>query len=164
MAFFKCFWLFFYLFLHCYSAFVAKLWCAIWGQFYLTALKRRHYENGRIPRFETIGFNVWRSMWKEDHRGAIKRAKMFHSRPENLKKSWQKNSWNCIFGSFKNFPSSKINFWPFLKYQKMDFFFVKVIYLISRVFFGLDFFKFSGPLCMYFTENSSWWVKRLGCR
>ena len=25
--------------------------------------------------------------------------------------------------------------------------FVKLIYLILRVFFGLDFFKFSGPLC-----------------
>ena len=27
--------------------------------------------------------------------------------------------------------------------------FVKLIYLISRVFFGKDFFKFSGPLCDY---------------
>ena len=27
-------------------------------------------------------------------------------------------SWNCIFGSFKLFPSSKIDFWPFLKLQK----------------------------------------------
>ena len=44
------------------------------------------------------------------------------------KKSRQKNSWNqinqiffswnCIFGSF---PSSKIDFWPFLKSQKMEF-------------------------------------------
>ena len=52
-----------------------------------------------------------------------------HSGPENLKKSRQKNSknqekkftWNCIFGSFKLFPSSKIDFWPFLKLQKMEF-------------------------------------------
>ena len=29
--------------------------------------------------------------------------------------------WNCIFGSFKLFPSSKIDFWPFLKLQKMEF-------------------------------------------
>ena len=26
--------------------------------------------------------------------------------------------WNCIFGSFKLFPTSKIDFWPFLKLQK----------------------------------------------
>ena len=47
-------------------------------------------------------------------------------------------SWNCIFGSFKLFPSSKIDFWPFLKLQKMEFGqkkIVKLIYLISRVFF-----------------------------
>ena len=52
-----------------------------------------------------------------------------HSGPENLKKSRQKNSWNqinpkkfprnCIFGSFKLFPSSKIDFWSFLELQKM---------------------------------------------
>ena len=28
---------------------------------------------------------------------------------------------NCISGSFKLFPSSKIDFWPFLKLQKIDF-------------------------------------------
>ena len=34
----------------------------------------------------------------------------------------QKNfSWNYIFGSFKLFPSSKIEFLPFLKLQKMEF-------------------------------------------
>ena len=42
------------------------------------------------------------------------------------KNSWnqiiqKKFSWNCIFGSFKLFPSSKIDFWPFLKLQKMEF-------------------------------------------
>ena len=68
-----------------------------------------------------------------------------HSGPEILKKSRQKNSWiqinqkifssNCIFGSF---PSSKIDFWPILKLQKMEFgqkkLFLKLIYLFSRVF------------------------------
>ena len=62
-------------------------------------------------------------------------------------------SWNCISGSFKLFPSSKIDFWPFLKLQKMEFgqknFFVKLIYLISQVFFGLDFFQFSGLVWNY---------------
>ena len=46
-------------------------------------------------------------------------------------------SWNCIFGSCKLFPSSKIDFWSFLKLQKMEFgqkeLVVKLIYLISRV-------------------------------
>ena len=72
-----------------------------------------------------------------------------HSGPENLKKCRQKKNsrnqinqniflWNCISGSFKLFPSSKIDFWSFLKLQKMEFGqkkFVKLIYLISRVFF-----------------------------
>ena len=40
--------------------------------------------------------------------------------------------------------SKSLCFWPFLKMQKMEF--VKLIYLISRFFFGLDFFKFSVPL------------------
>ena len=30
-----------------------------------------------------------------------------------LKKVEAKNLWNCIFDSFKLFPSSKIDFWPF---------------------------------------------------
>ena len=71
------------------------------------------------------------------------------------KKNWQKNlwnqkkifSWNCIFGSLKLFPSSKIDFWPFLKSQKMEFsqknfFFVKLIYLISRIIFDRTFLNF----------------------
>ena len=39
-------------------------------------------------------------------------------------------SWNCIFGSFKLFASSKMDFWSFLKLQKMVFafymFFLKI--------------------------------------
>ena len=47
------------------------------------------------------------------------------------------------FWQFLNFsPSSKIDFCPFLKLQKMEFgeknFFVKLIYLISRVFLAWD--------------------------
>ena len=30
-------------------------------------------------------------------------------------------SWNCISGNFKLFPSSKIDFWPFMKLQKIKF-------------------------------------------
>ena len=40
---------------------------------------------------------------------------------KNLVKSNKSISRNCIFGSFKLFPSSKIDFRPFLKSQKMDF-------------------------------------------
>ena len=56
---------------------------------------------------------------------------LWHSGPENLKKSRQKNSWhqinqfffswNCIFGNFILFPCSEIDFWPLLKLQKMEF-------------------------------------------
>ena len=70
-------------------------------------------------------------------------------------------SWNCIFGSFKLFSCSKIDFWPFLKLQKRNLVkknFVKLIYLISRVF-GLDFFNFSGPLCSgLFMSSKTRWV------
>ena len=64
---------------------------------------------------------------------------------------------NCIFGNFKLFPSSKNEFWPFLKLQKMDFgqkIFVKLIYLISRFFLAWT-FNFSGPLwnLTHFFEN-----------
>ena len=48
--------------------------------------------------------------------------------------------------SFKLFPCSKIGFWPFLKWQKMDFgkkkFFVEIDLFDFTSFFGLDFFKF----------------------
>ena len=57
---------------------------------------------------------------------------LFHSRPENFKKSRQKNSWNQInqfrelwsFGSFKFFPSSTIGFLAIIemKLQKINFF------------------------------------------
>ena len=61
----------------------------------------------------------------------VRSSSQMHIGPENLKLSRQKNSWNqinqklfswnCISGSFKLFPSSKIEFWPFLKLQKMEF-------------------------------------------
>ena len=83
-----------------------------------------------------------------------------HSGPENLKKSSQKNSWNQInqnlffreiaFLAVLNFfPSSKIDFWPCLKLQKMEFgekIFCEIDLSDFMSFFGLDFFKFSGPL------------------
>ena len=56
---------------------------------------------------------------------------------------------NCIFGSFELFPSSKIDFWPFLRLQKMEFGqkkFREIDLLDFTSFFGLDFFKFSGLL------------------
>ena len=53
----------------------------------------------------------------------FKFSNALHSGPENSKKSRQKKImksnkskivlWNCIFGSFKLFPSSKSDFWPF---------------------------------------------------
>ena len=49
----------------------------------------------------------------------------------------------------KLFPSSKIDFWPFLKLQKMEFDQKEILEINLfdfMSFFGLDFFKFSGPL------------------
>jgi len=59
-------------------------------------------------------------------------------------------SGNCIFSSFKLFPSSKIDFWPL---QTMDFGqkkFLREIDLFdfTSFFFGLDFFKFSCSLAV----------------
>ena len=48
------------------------------------------------------------------------------------------------------FPSSKNDFWPFLKLQKMKFGqkkFSEIDLFDFTSFFGLDIFKFSGPLC-----------------
>ena len=51
----------------------------------------------------------------------------------------------------KLFPSSKNDFWPFLKWQKMEFgqkkFFREIDLFDFTSFLGLDFLKFSGPLC-----------------
>ena len=65
------------------------------------------------------------------------------------KNSWKKKiqnqnffSWNSIFCSFKVFPSSKIDFWPFLKWQKIKKKFLKFIYMISRVYLAWTFFNF----------------------
>ena len=86
---------------------------------------------------EFFSKNIDFSLWN-------KQCIVLHSGPENLKKSRQKNSWNqinqfherihifswnsnnffswnCTFGSFNLFPSSKIDFWPFLQLQTMEF-------------------------------------------
>ena len=58
-------------------------------------------------------------------------------------------SWNCISGSFKLFPSSKMDFWPFLKLQKMECgqkIFCEIDLFDFTSFFDLDFFNFSGQL------------------
>ena len=55
-----------------------------------------------------------------------------------------------FFGSFKLFPSSKIDFWPILKWQKMEFsqkIFREIVLFDLTTFFGLHFIRFSGPLC-----------------
>ena len=46
------------------------------------------------------------------------------------------------FGSFKLFPNSKIDFWPFLKSQKMDDFAgFEIDFFDFTSFFDLDFLK-----------------------
>ena len=45
--------------------------------------------------------------------------------------------------------SNLVNFEIAKKWNLAKKFFVKLIYLTSQIFFGLDFFKFSGPLCTY---------------
>ena len=91
-----------------------------------------------------------------------------HSGPENLKKSRQKNSWNqinqkifswnCIFGSIKFFPTSKIDFLVIFKIEKngfwaKTFFSWKWFISDSTSFFGLHSIKYSGPLCTIITNN-----------
>ena len=58
-------------------------------------------------------------------------------------------SWNCIFDCFNFFPSPKIDFWPFLKLQKMEFGQEKFSwnwFIWLDEFFGLNFLNYSGPL------------------
>ena len=68
---------------------------------------------------------------------------------ENIKK---KKIREIAFLAVLNFfPSSKIDFWSFLKLQKMEFgqkFFREIDLFDFTSSFGLDFFKFSGPLCL----------------
>ena len=52
--------------------------------------------------------------------------------------------WNCIFGSFKLFPSSKIDFGHFWNCKKW-----KLIYLISRVFLAWTFLNFLAHCGIY---------------
>ena len=57
----------------------------------------------------------------------------FHEILLDFHGKYSKKILEIAFGSFKLFPSSKIDLWPFLKWQKMDFGqknFVKLIYLI----------------------------------
>ena len=54
--------------------------------------------------------------------------------------------WNCIFGSFKLFPSLKIDIWPFLKLQII--FSWNWFIWFHEFFIGLDFLKFSSSLCV----------------
>ena len=50
------------------------------------------------------------------------------------------------------FPVQKIDIWPFLKFKKMEFgqknFFREINLFVFTNFFHLDFFKFSGLLCV----------------
>ena len=62
-----------------------------------------------------------------------------HCGPENLKKSRQKNSWAQI----NQFFFMKIDFWPFLKLQKIEFGLQNYLWnwlIWFHEFFGLDFF------------------------
>ena len=82
-----------------------------------------------------VGIDVQRSC------GAENRAVILSATQRHLEM-------NCKIRKKGSFPSSKMDFWPFLKLHKMEFGqkkFMKLIYLTS--FFGLDIFKFSGPLC-----------------
>ena len=86
-----------------------------------------------------------RHIWTRDNSCNV-RSLTLHSGPENLKKVQTKKivksnktifSWNCIFGSFKLFPSSKMDFWQFLKLQKMNLVkknFMKLIYWFHEFF------------------------------
>ena len=62
----------------------------------------------------------------------------------------------------KHFPTSKTYFWPYLKLQKMEF---RQIFLseIDLFDFGLDFFKFYGPLCIGLGSIVISSIPRLGC-
>ena len=87
-------------------------------------------------------------------------------------KSNKSISRNCILGSFKLFPSSKIDFWPFLKCQKMEFGQKKISsnwFIWFHKSFGLDFFKFSDLLCkasrrfrpildQFFSTGANFWA------
>ena len=60
--------------------------------------------------------------------------------------------WNCIFGSFKLFSSWKIDFWPFLKWQKMKF--------GQKKFLEIDLLHFTSFFAwtvLNFLAHCAWW-------
>ena len=61
------------------------------------------------------------------------------------------NQFNGIFIGY--FPLSESNLYG--KYLKKNWF-LKLIYLISQFFFGLDFLKLSGPLCLRRSAAAAW--------
>ena len=65
--------------------------------------------NGLLPKIITVGQKILKSPGK-------KKQNSWNQINQNF------FSWNCIFDSFKLFPSSKIYFWPFLKLQKWNWF------------------------------------------
>ena len=73
--------------------------------------------------------------------------KLKKSRPKKLVKSNKLIFWGKLYFlvGFKLFPSAKIDFWLFLKLQKMEFHEIDLFDITS--YFGKDFFKYSSPLC-----------------
>ena len=70
-----------------------------------------------------------------------------YSGPKNLKKSRQKTREIAFLAVLNFFLVQKLIFWSILKLQKME-----IDLFDFTKFFGMDFFKFSGPLC---TESST---------
>ena len=102
--------------------------------------------------------NAWKIYWfsinpisRSDCRTVLLQWARKIKKVQAKKPSWnqinQFFSWNCIFGSFT---SSKIDFWPFLKLQKMEFGQENYSWFIwfHEFFFAWTFFKFSGPQCI----------------
>ena len=85
------------------------------------------YQHHQVPSIYiwTAGQKIWKSPGKK------------------LMKSTKLISWNCIFGSLKLFPSSKIDFLAIFEVAKNGIWpiknFVKSIYLISWVFLAWTF-------------------------
>ena len=72
------------------------------------------------------------------------KSKKIHAK--KLVKSNNFFTWNCIFGSFNFFPSSKIDYWPFLKLQKTEFGQNKISWNWFHEFFWHGLFKIFWPI------------------
>ena len=102
-----------------------------------------------------VGQKIWKSPSKKNlikSNKSISRKKILNIFHENYENEFREIAFLAVLNFF---PVQKIEFWPFLKLQKIEFgqkIFCEIDLFDFMSFFGLYFLKFSGLLCTYLLE------------